>query len=122
MNSQGQRIIEAKRFLEINGYLVVDLSEALRHKPWIAAALSESGGDSRNAAPATVRAVVEKTLPPLEVVAKPNLTTVEASHYLNRRPQTLRGWACLENGPMRPSRMNGRLMWATADVKRLAGI
>ena len=58
----------------------------------------------------------------LEEVNKPNLTTAEAAYFLNRRPQTLRGWACLENGPIRPRRIGGLLAWATAEVKILAGI
>lgn len=59
---------------------------------------------------------------PLEQVTKPNLKTEEAAHYLNRRPQTLRAWACLENGPIRPRRIGGLLAWSTADVKALAGV
>ena len=55
--------------------------------------------------------------PPLEQVTKPNLTTGELAYYLNRRPQTLRGWACLENGPLRPTRIGGLLAWNTATVK-----
>jgi hypothetical protein len=59
---------------------------------------------------------------PLEEVSKPNLKTEEAAHYLNRRPQTLRAWACLENGPLRPKRIHGLLAWSTAEVKALAGV
>lgn len=61
---------------------------------------------------------------PLEQVTKPNLTTAEAAHYLNRRPQTLRGWACLENFPvgLRCKRIRGLLAWPTAEVKALAGV
>ena len=59
---------------------------------------------------------------PLEQVTKPNLTTGETAYYLNRRPQTLRGWACLENGPLRPIRIGGLLAWSTATVKALAGV
>jgi hypothetical protein len=60
--------------------------------------------------------------PALALVNKPNLTTAEAAYYLNRRPQTLRGWACLENGPLRPTRIGGLLAWGTATVKALAGV
>ena len=60
--------------------------------------------------------------PPLEQVTKPNLTTAEAAYYLNRRPQTLRGWACLENGPLRPNRIGGLLAWSTATIKALTGV
>ena len=59
---------------------------------------------------------------PLEQVTRPNLTTAETAYYLNRRPQTLRGWACLENGPLRPIRIGGLLAWSTATVKELAGV
>ena len=59
---------------------------------------------------------------PLERVTRPNLTTAETAYYLNRRPQTLRGWACLENGPLRPTRIGGLLAWNTATVKALAGV
>jgi hypothetical protein len=60
--------------------------------------------------------------PPLETVTKPNLTTNEVAYYLDRRPQTLLGWACHEDGPMRPTRINGRLAWSTSTVKALAGV
>jgi hypothetical protein len=59
---------------------------------------------------------------PLEQVTKPNLTTIQAAYYLDRRPQTLRVWACLENGPIRPRRIGGLLAWPTAEVKTLAGV
>jgi hypothetical protein len=60
--------------------------------------------------------------PPLQAVTRPNLKTEEAAHYLNRRPQTLRAWACLENGPIRPKRIQGILAWNTAEIKALAGV
>lgn len=59
---------------------------------------------------------------PLKQVTKPNLKTEEAAYYLNRRPQTLRGWACLENGPLRPMRINGRLAWPVSELKRVLGV
>lgn len=60
--------------------------------------------------------------PPLALVNKPNLTTAELAYYLDRRPQTLRGWACNEDGPLRPKRIGGILAWPTADAKVLAGV
>lgn len=63
-----------------------------------------------------------KKYPPLEEVTKPTLTTDEAAYYLNRKPQTLRAWACLENGPLRPRNVNGRLHWGTAETRTLAGV
>jgi hypothetical protein len=62
------------------------------------------------------------SFPPLALVTKPNLTTAEAANALNRRPQTLRGWACNENGPIRPKRIHGLLAWSTAEVKALVGV
>ena len=51
-----------------------------------------------------------------------NLPTQEAAFHLNRRPQTLRGWACLENGPIRPLRINGRLAWPVSELRRVLGL
>ncbi|SCY13687.1 hypothetical protein SAMN05216308_104218 [Nitrosospira sp. Nsp13] len=59
--------------------------------------------------------------PSLENVTCPTVSTSAAAYYLNRKPQTLRAWACLENGPIRPIRINGRLAWGVADIKRLHG-
>ena len=59
---------------------------------------------------------------PLESVTRPAVDTADAAYYLNRRPQTLRGWACLENGPLRPLRINGRLAWPVADLRRVLGV
>ncbi|QCX50692.1 helix-turn-helix domain-containing protein [Ralstonia pseudosolanacearum] len=47
------------------------------------------------------------------------LTTIDAAAVLNRKPQTLRKWACLENGPIRPLRINGRLAWRFSDIQAL---
>ena len=48
--------------------------------------------------------------------------TATAAYHLCRRPQTLRGWACKEDGPLRPVRMHGRLMWPTAKLRELCGV
>ena len=56
---------------------------------------------------------------PLEQVTRPTVPTADAAHYLNRQPQTMRAWACLENGPMRPVRINGRLAWSVASIRAL---
>lgn len=63
--------------------------------------------------------------PALEAVNRPAVDTATAAHYLNRRPQTLRGWACHEDGPLRPLRplrINGRLAWPVADLRRVLGV
>lgn len=59
--------------------------------------------------------------PPLEQVNSPTVSTAQASFYMNRKPQTLRAWACLENGPLRPVRVNGRLAWSVAEIRRVMG-
>ena len=58
-------------------------------------------------------------IPPLDLVTRPAVDTATAAYYLNRQPQTLRGWACHEDGPMRPLRINGRLAWPVAELRRL---
>lgn len=55
----------------------------------------------------------------LELETRTALPTGEAAHHLSRKPQTLRIWACHENGPIRPIRINGRLAWRTADIRAL---
>jgi hypothetical protein len=69
-------------------------------------------------------ATAPQQFPALEQVTRPNLKTEEAAFYLNRRPQTLRAWACLENFPegLRCKRIGGLLAWPTAEVKALAGV
>lgn len=48
-----------------------------------------------------------------------HVDTNTAAGLLGRTPQTLRKWACYEDGPLRPTRVNGRLAWAVADIRRL---
>ena len=50
------------------------------------------------------------------------LPTEEAARHLGRKPQTLRIWACKENGPLRPMHVNGRLAWPVSDIKKLLGV
>lgn len=47
------------------------------------------------------------------------VSTSEAALCINRTPQTMRKWACLETGPIRPIRIHGRLAWRVADLARL---
>lgn len=62
--------------------------------------------------------------PPLELVNRPTVPTEQAAHYLCRRPQTLRGWACAETFPdgLRPVRINGRLAWPVAGIRAVLGV
>lgn len=59
------------------------------------------------------------TFAPLESVNRPAVDTAAAAYYLNRQQQTLRGWACHEDGPLRPIRINGRLAWPTQKIRDL---
>ena len=56
-----------------------------------------------------------------EVLAemRSHVDTKTAAGLLGRTPQTLRKWACYEDGPLCPVRVNGRLAWAVADIRRL---
>lgn len=70
----------------------------------------------------THRAAFEPQFPPLEQVTRPAVPTDQAGYYLDRRPQTMRIWAMREDGPIRPRRINGRLHWAVADLRKLLGV
>ena len=72
----------------------------------------------------SIQAMPKATAPfgPLESLNRPNVPTEQAAYYLDRRPQTLRGWACLENGPLRPVRINGRLAWPVSELRRVLGV
>ena len=64
---------------------------------------------------------------PLEVIPlhselRAALDTKEAARHLHREAQTLRSWACKGSGPIKPIRIGGRLLWRTADIRRLLGV
>ena len=67
--------------------------------------------------PVATAAAHFQTFPPLAHETRTAVTTEAAAYYLSRKPQTLRAWACLENGPIRPIRINGRLSWKIADIQ-----
>ena len=60
--------------------------------------------------------------PDLLTEKRPAVNTAAAAYYLLKRPQTLRGWACFEDGPLRPLRINGRLAWPVGEIKKLLGV
>lgn len=68
--------------------------------------------------------MVAKTvqLTPLTQEARAALPTPEAAGHLNRAQQTLRLWACREDGPIRPIRVNGRLAWPVSELRRVLGV
>lgn len=59
--------------------------------------------------------------PPLDRENRSHVDTASAAYYLTRKGQTLRNWACQNNGPVLPIRVNGRLAWPVAEIKRLLG-
>ena len=61
-------------------------------------------------------------LTPLALETRTALPTPEAAWHLNRAQQTLRIWACREDGPIRPIRINGRLAWSVAELRRILGV
>ena len=64
------------------------------------------------------------TFTPLAQVQRTHVDTAAAAHYLNRRPQTLRGWHCHGQFPtdsLRPLVLNGRLAWSVAAIKSAMG-
>ena len=71
----------------------------------------------------TRRAATEPQFPPLEQINRPTVPTEQAGYYLDRRPQTLRIWA-MGNcpAPIRPLRINGRLHWNVAELRRVLGM
>ncbi len=72
---------------------------------------------------AKLEAKAPQQFTPLEQVTNPTVTTNAAAHYLDRKAQTLRIWACYETaGPLRPIRINGRLAWKTDDIRKLLGV
>jgi hypothetical protein len=60
--------------------------------------------------------------PPPENETRSAVPTEQAAFYLLRQKQTLRMWACHESGPIRPRRVNKRLAWPMADIRRVLGI
>lgn len=61
------------------------------------------------------------TLHPLCEENRTTVDTATAAYHLSRKPQTLRLWACYESGPLSPIRINRRLAWPVAELKRLVG-
>jgi hypothetical protein len=65
-----------------------------------------------------------KTIQPVSLAleTRVGLPTSEAAFHLNRAQQTLRLWAMREDGPLRPARINGRLAWPVAELRRVLGV
>ena len=67
---------------------------------------------------------IKQQFTPLELETRPTVSTAAASHYLHYAQQSMRIFACKENGPIRPLRIPGssRLHWRTDDIRRLLGV
>lgn len=55
--------------------------------------------------------------PSIDKETRSHVDTAQAAYWLNRKTQTLRSWACLENGPIRPVRILGRLAWPVDAIR-----
>lgn len=59
---------------------------------------------------------------PLELETRPTVSTAACAFYLRKAQQTLRIYACRENGPLRPIRVGAHLHWKTDDIRKLLGV
>jgi len=61
---------------------------------------------------------------PLDQETRTHVSTKVMCRHLGRKEQTARGWASAETFPegLRPLRVNGRLAWPVAGIKRLLGV
>ncbi|NDH31942.1 MAG: DNA-binding protein [Betaproteobacteria bacterium] len=68
--------------------------------------------------------VTKNPLPSVPLANDPrfSLATSEAAALLNRKPQTLRFWACKGCGPIKPLKINGRLAWPISALRELLGV
>lgn len=63
----------------------------------------------------------QKFYPPLDSETRSAVPTDAAALYLMRKSQTLRFWFSCGTGPIRPLKINGRLAWPVADLRKLLG-
>ena len=68
-----------------------------------------------------MNSVSTKSFTSLDEEIRTAVDTATAAYHLGRKSQTLRGWACFENGPIRPLRINGRLAWPVKELRRVLG-
>lgn len=63
-----------------------------------------------------------RLFPPLADETRHAVDTACAAWHLGRKPQTMRCWACKDDGPLRPTRVHGRLAWPVAELRRVLGV
>lgn len=61
---------------------------------------------------------------PLNLETRTHVTTAVMCRHVGRQPQTGRGWASAGTYPdgLRPIRVNGRLAWPVAGIKKVLGV
>ena len=61
---------------------------------------------------------------PLHLETRTHVTTAVMCRHLSRKEQTARGWASAETFPdgLRPLRVNGRLAWPVAGIRKALGV
>lgn len=61
---------------------------------------------------------------PLHLETRTHVTTAVMCRHMNRKEQTARGWASAETFPdgLKPLRVNGRLAWPVAGIRRVLGV
>ena len=69
-----------------------------------------------------MKAKAEQQFIPLELETRPTVNTAAAAHHLQKAKQTMRTYACKENGPIRPIRVGAHLHWKTDDIRKLLGV
>lgn len=102
-----------------------DTTQPIDFRAFLAALQATAIDSAQPAKDATAEAVKPNAPPSFPSLAKETratLPTPEAAFHLCRAQQTLRLWAMRQDGPVRPLRVNGRLAWPVADLKRVLGV
>ena len=70
------------------------------------------------------QAILPSDFLPLHLETRTHVTTAVMCRHLGRKEQTARGWASAETFPdgMKPLRVNGRLAWPVAGIRRVLGL
>jgi hypothetical protein len=58
----------------------------------------------------------------LDQETRSHVGTNNAAYHLSRAQNTLRIWAMRNDGPVKALRINGRLAWPVAEIKRVLGV
>jgi len=61
---------------------------------------------------------------PLDQETRTHVSTTVMCRHIGRKEQTARGWASAETFPdgLKPLRINGRLAWPVAGIRRILGM